>query len=149
MDQLQEQTRQLLREHGFVMLEFSQVQRNGSTQLRVVGDRESGRISIEDCAMLTRELRNLIIEQKLLGEDFRLEVSSPGLDYPLRETWQYRKNVGRLLKIRIPGAKGPKELRGRLIDYDETAGLTLQVDAQVHRVERADVLSAVVLPEFK
>lgn len=135
--------------HGFKLLEFSQNSRNGTTQVRVIGDRESGNISVDDCAMLTRELRNLIIEQKLLGEDFRLEISSPGLDYPLREAWQYRKNIGRLLKIRVPGAKGPKDIRGRLVDYDETAGLTLKSETQELQIELADVLSAVVLPEFK
>ncbi len=131
------------------MLEYSQVTRNGTTQVRVVGDREVGSISVDDCALLTRELRNLIIEQKLLGDDFRLEISSPGLDYPLREPWQYKKNIGRLLKLRIPGPKGPKELRGRLVEYDETAGITLRAESQVHQLGQAEVLSAVVLPEFK
>jgi len=139
----------LLSEQGFRLLEYSQVTRNATTQLRVVGDREVGNISVEDCAQLTRELRNLIIEQKLISDDFRMEVSSPGLDYPLREAWQYRKNIGRLLKVRIPGAKGPKEVRGRLVQYDETAGITLRSESQVHQFEQSDVLSAVVLPEFK
>ncbi len=146
---MEQVAQQLLREHGFVLLEYSHVERNGSTQLRIVGDREIGNISIEDCAQLTRELRNLIIEQNLLSDDFRIEVSSPGLDYPLREDWQFRKNVGRLLKVRIPGAKGPKEIRGRLVEYDENTGLTLQAESQVYRLERPDVLAAVVLPEFK
>ena len=149
MDRLEEEVRRLFNESGFKLLEYSQVTRNATTQLRIVSDREVGNISVEECAQLTRELRNLIIEQKLLSDDFRMEISSPGLDYPLRDAWQYRKNVGRLLKVRIPGAKGPKEIRGRLIQYDETAGLTLQAESQVHQLEQADVLSAVVLPEFK
>lgn len=149
MERLEQHVKDLLALHGFKLLEFSQNSRNGTTQVRVIGDRESGNISVDDCAMLTRELRNLIIEQKLLGEDFRLEISSPGLDYPLREAWQYRKNIGRLLKIRVPGAKGPKDIRGRLVDYDETAGLTLKSETQELQIELADVLSAVVLPEFK
>ncbi len=149
VERLEQHVQTLLAEHGFKMLDYAQSSRNGVTQLRVIGDREVGNISVDDCALLTRELRNLIIEQKLLGEDFRLEISSPGLDYPLREAWQFRKNIGRLLKLRVPGAKGPKDIRGRLVEYDETAGLTLQSEAQEHHVGTADVLSAVVLPEFK
>ncbi|MCB1059537.1 MAG: hypothetical protein KDB65_04845 [Calditrichaeota bacterium] len=149
MERLESHVQALLAEHGFKMLEYSQNTRNGTTHLRVVGDREVGSISVDDCAMLTRELRNLIIEQKLLNDDFRIEISSPGLDYPLRETWQFKKNIGRLLKVRIPGPKGPKDIRGRLVDYDETAGVTLQAESQVHQLGQADILSAVVLPEFK
>lgn len=149
MDRLEQEVRNLLSENGFKLLEYSQITRNATTHIRVVGDREVGYISVDDCALLTRELRNLIIEQKLVNDDFRMEVSSPGLDYPLREAWQYRKNIGRLLKVRVPGAKGPKELRGRLVQYDESAGLTLKAESQVHQLEQADVLSAVVLPEFK
>ncbi len=149
MDRLEQHVETLLAECGFKLLEYSQITRNGTTHLRVVGDREVGSISVDDCAMLTRELRNLIIEQKLINDDFRMEISSPGLDYPLREAWQFKKNIGRLLKVRIPGPKGPKDLRGRLVEYDETAGLTLRSESQVHQLGQADVLSAVVLPEFK
>jgi len=149
VDRLEDSVKTLLAEHGFKLLEYSQNTRNGTTHLRVVGDREVGSISIDECAMLTRELRHLIIEQKLLNEDFRMEVSSPGLDFPLREPWQYKKNIGRLLKVRVPGPKGPKDIRGRLVEYDETAGLTLRSESQVHQLGQADVLSAVVLPEFK
>lgn len=149
MDRLEQHVRTLLAEHGFKLLEYSQITRNGTTHLRVVGDREVGNISVDECAMLTRELRNLIIEQKLLTEDFRMEISSPGLDYPLREAWKFKKNIGRLLKVRIPGPKGPKDIRGRLVEYDEAGGLTLQAESQVHQLGQADILSAVVLPEFK
>lgn len=149
LEKVEDHVRALLAEHGFKLLEFSQITRNGTTQLRVVSDRETGSISVDECAMLTRELRHLIIEMKLVPDDFRLEVSSPGLDYPLREAWQFKKNIGRLLKVRIPGPKGPKEIRGRLAEYDEQAGLTLRTESQVHQLGQSEVLSAVVLPEFK
>ncbi len=91
MDRLEQEVRTLLSENGFKLLEYSQITRNATTHIRVVGDREVGYISVDDCALLTRELRNLIIEQKLVNDDFRMEISSPGLDYPLREAWQYQQ----------------------------------------------------------
>ena len=74
----------------------------------------SAALTINDCVYLTRQIQHLIDEKRLLDEDFRLEVSSPGLDYPLREEWQFAKNVGRLLKVQVPGEKGPREISGRL-----------------------------------
>ncbi|MCC6476818.1 hypothetical protein IT157_07145 [bacterium] len=148
MSRLESEVQKLVSESGFKLLDYSQIHRNGTTQLRLVCDCELGSISVDDCATLTRDLRHLIQEMKLLDGDFRLEVSSPGLDYPLREEWQFKKNIGRLLKLTTPGPKGPKELSGRLRSYDGET-LELEVGKQSHKLMRAEVLSAVVLPEFK
>jgi ribosome maturation factor RimP len=115
MDRLESEITQLMSDEGIVLLEFSAARRNGVLNLRIVGDRETEGFTIDDCANMSREIRNLILEKQLTESDFTLEVSSPGLDYPLRKGWQFRKNIGRLLKIQIPGEKGPREVTGRLL----------------------------------
>jgi ribosome maturation factor RimP len=124
------------------------VNRSGRTMIRIIGDRKSEGFTIDDCAALSREIRHLILEKKLLHTDFGLEVSSPGLDYPLREVWQFEKNLGRLLKIRVPGEKGPREYSGRLREVTPE-GIVLNVDKKELRPEYSELLSAKVLPEFK
>jgi len=116
--------------------------------LRTVVDRRSGNVSIDDCVHLTREIQHLISEKQLLTEDYRLEVSSPGLDYPLRDEWQFAKNVGRLVKLQIPGEKGPREISGRLLSADAT-GIAVTGEKTEWKLSYSDVLSAHVLPEFK
>jgi len=148
MERLQTEITQLLADEGVVLLEMNSVARNRSVQIRVIGDRKENGITIDDCARLSREIRNLIIEKNLIEGDFSLEVSSPGLDYPLREPWQFRKNLGRLLKIRVPGEKGPKEISGRLKLVQEK-GIVLTVDKKEINPEFNELLSAKVLPEFK
>jgi ribosome maturation factor RimP len=148
MEILQTEITQLLSDEGIVLLEMNSVMRNRGVQIRVIGDRKEGGFTIDDCARISHEIRNLIIEKNLIEGDFSLEVSSPGLDYPLSEPWQFQKNLGRLLKIRIPGEKGPKEISGRLKSVN-TGGITLTVEKKEINPEFNELLSAKVLPEFK
>ncbi len=131
-----------------MLLEFNCSGHAGRLQLRAVGDRRFGALTINDCAHLTRQIQHLIDEKRLLDEDFRLEVSSPGLDFPLREEWQFTKNLGRLLKIQIPGEKGPREISGRLTRLDPD-GIVLVAEKTEWTLKFADLMSARILPEFK
>ena len=135
-------------DEAVVLLEFNSSGHSGRLMLRAVADRRSGTVSIDDCVRLTRQIQHLISEKRLLAEEYQLEVSSPGLEYPLREEWQFAKNVGRLLKLQVPGEKGPKEISGRLVSADGE-GIALAAEKTEWKVGYSDVLSAHVLPEFK
>jgi ribosome maturation factor RimP len=116
--------------------------------LRAIADRKTAGVSIDDCVTLTRQIQHLITEKNLLNEDYGLEVSSPGLDYPLREDWQFTKNIGRLLKVQVSGERGPKDISGRLLAVGPE-GITLATEKTEWTPAFKDILSARVLPEFK
>lgn len=67
-------------------------------KLMVYLDKDSG-ITISKCVQFSRYLRNYLEEEALLGDDYSLEVSSPGADQPLKLHRQYVKNVGKALKV--------------------------------------------------
>jgi ribosome maturation factor RimP len=87
-----------------------------TNNIKVFLDGDQG-ISIEKCVQVNRALYKLLEESGLFpADDFSLEVSSPGLDEPLKIMRQYRKNIGRQVEILLQdGAK--KE--GRLIEVSE------------------------------
>jgi ribosome maturation factor RimP len=145
---LEDEVRRLFEDEGVVLLELNLSGNAGRTTLRVIGDRRIGGLSIEDCVHLTRQIQHLVSEKKLLPEDYRLEVSSPGLEYPLREQWQFAKNIGRLLKAQVAGERGPREINGRLMAADDR-GITIVAEKTEWKPLYADLLSARVLPEFK
>jgi ribosome maturation factor RimP len=145
---LETEIRQLLHDEGVVLLEMNFSGTSGRTMLRVIGDRMTSALSIDDCVKLSRAIQHLIAEKKLLNIDYRLEVSSPGLDYPLRDQWQFAKNAGRLLKINIQGEKGPREISGRLKTVT-SEGITLSESTTEWTLHYSDILSAKVLPELK
>ncbi len=57
-------------------------------------------IDLDTTAYIAKKIRNSDSLDKHLPEDFQLEVSSPGIDTPLKYPFQYKKNVGRQIKIR-------------------------------------------------
>lgn len=66
--------------------------------VQVYVDTEEGGISVETCATLSRLIQEVLDARDDAPPDYRLIVSSPGLDRPLRELWQFRKNLGRRLR---------------------------------------------------
>ena len=56
-------------------------------------------LSIDDCAKISRKLGAEIEALDLIEGAFNLEVSSPGLDKPLKLIRQYKKNISRILAV--------------------------------------------------
>ena len=67
--------------------------------LRLFIDKEGG-VTLDDCADLSRELSTLLDVEDLVPCEYSLEVSSPGLDRPLKSEADYERFSGRLIKVR-------------------------------------------------
>jgi ribosome maturation factor RimP len=76
-------------------------------------------ITISQCAEISREVLPLIESSGILGESFRLDVSSPGVGTPLRDRRQYRSNVGRLMSVKYRDGEEVKEAEGDLVEFTE------------------------------
>lgn len=88
----------------------------GRIKVTILLDSDEG-ITIAECANISRRLGGQMDEMNFFGESpFTLEVSSPGVDYPLGFPRQYRRNVGRSLLVRL--TDGTTE-RGMLDDADD------------------------------
>jgi len=87
-----------------------------TNNIKVFLDGDQG-ISIEKCVQYNRALYKQLEESGLFpGDDFSLEVSSPGLDEPLKLLRQYKKNIGRQVEILLQD--GNKK-EGRLLEVAE------------------------------
>ena len=78
-------------------------------RITVIVDGDAG-ITIDDCANLSRALSDAIHKENML-EDYNMEVTTPGIDQPLKLLRQYPKHVGRTLKIEL---KEKETVRGKL-----------------------------------
>lgn len=90
-------------------------------KITVIVDGDNG-ITIDDCANISRALSDAIHQENLL-EDYNLEVTTPGIDQPLKLPRQYAKHIGRTLKIELKagvdspfGSQGA--VRGKLLEVD-------------------------------
>jgi ribosome maturation factor RimP len=66
--------------------------------LRVTIDKEGG-VTLDDCERFSRSLEAILDVEDPIPVSYSLEVSSPGLDRPLRELKDFEKNVGKLARI--------------------------------------------------
>lgn len=92
------------------------------TKVLILVDADQG-MTIAACAKLSRALAGELETDDVIGEAYILEVSSPGLDYPLSDKRQYLKNQGRSLKVQMNSGE---ELLGKLLSVEEE-GLKLLV----------------------
>ena len=91
--------------YGLMIDEVLMRRERGTNVLRVVLDRPGpaatpeDSVSIADCERVSQELSTILDVEDLLPDSYTLEVSSPGLDRPLREARDYVRFSGRLAKI--------------------------------------------------
>jgi ribosome maturation factor RimP len=80
-----------------VELEFVRVGRDAV--LRLFIDKDGG-VTLDDCADVSRELSAILDVEDIISVNYTLEVSSPGLDRPLKKLQDYERYAGRLVKVR-------------------------------------------------
>jgi ribosome maturation factor RimP len=96
---------------GYELVELQAA--NGGRMLRLFIDKPGG-IDVEDCAAVSRQLSRVF---EVEGVDYeRLEVSSPGLDRPLRKSADFARFAGHKadVKMRTPDATGRRRFVGVL-----------------------------------
>jgi ribosome maturation factor RimP len=76
------------------------VKMHSNGKLIVLLDGDQG-IAIDDCVAVSRHVGFHLEEENVIETAYNLEVSSPGLDYPLSSLRQYAKNMGRTLGIKM------------------------------------------------
>ena len=92
-------------------------------------------VTIDDCVAVSRQIEsNLDREQ----EDFELQVSSAGIDKPLRARRQFEKNIGREVKIVLQDSA---ELKGELLEVGESLKVKLPASKKKKLPEREETIA--------
>jgi ribosome maturation factor RimP len=119
-----------------------------SRTLRVLVDRPIGDdqgVDLEAITAATQAVSPVLdtdpTATSLLRGSYTLEVSSPGLERPLRTPAHYRRAIGSTVSVKSRGADGPRRLRGVLAAADDT-GLDLDTDDGRTHVGYDDVVQA-------
>lgn len=101
---------------GFEIVDVAFVPGNRGWILRVTIDKEGG-VTIDDCAAFSHQLDpRLDVEDCFPDQAYTLEVSSPGLDRPLKKLEDYKRFQGKKVKIKTAGdIEGQKVFRGVLM----------------------------------
>jgi ribosome maturation factor RimP len=118
----------------------------------VAGDSAAESVTIEDCQRVSHDLSALLdVDEELgrtLNRQYTLEVSSPGLDRPLRDERDYRRFAGRLAKIVTDApVDGQSHFEGRLAGVEDGV-VTMTEGRREHRIPLRRIRRARLEVEF-
>ena len=118
---------------------------NGGRLMRIFIDKADG-VDVEDCAAVSNHLTRLLTVEGV--EYDRLEVSSPGLDRPLKRPQDFARFVGELVqvKVRLP-LNGRRRFVGKLNSVGEV-GIELDVDGELVSIAFTDINKTRLVPNI-
>jgi ribosome maturation factor RimP len=123
-----------LAETGLELYDISFARAGRNSVLKVFVDKEGG-VTIDECETASREISTLLDVEEFSTSTYRLEVSSPGADRPLRTERDFKRARGREVRFMIDSQEGrQKNIRGTVLDCTagsvriETAGGEEDID---------------------
>lgn len=119
VDKVKQIAEPMLRSLGMelVAVEYAGSQRGGT--LRVFIDKEKG-VTLDDCEKVSRYLSQALDVEDPIPHRYTFEVSSPGLDRPLKKRDDFVRSVGKKVKVKtVDPIENQKVFTGRLVDFKE------------------------------
>jgi ribosome maturation factor RimP len=112
---------------GFWGLEY--ISQGKNSVLRVFIDKEEG-ISVDDCAVVSRQISGVMDVEDPIASEYNLEVSSPGLDCPIFTLEQFKQFVGGLIEVKLRYAyEGRRKFKGQLVGIESEEDIVVHVDS--------------------
>ena len=104
----------------YILYHIEYVKENG--ELRIYIDKEDGRISLNDCEAVSRQVSDILDVEDPIKDPYYLEVSSPGVNRTLYTEEHFKKVIGSEVLIKLTGSiNGMKNIKGILkcVDINE------------------------------
>ena len=116
---------------------------NRSQQLIRVYVEKPGGILLADCVAVSREFGKRLDEKDVIENSYRLEISSPGIERPLRKIQDYERYVGYRVRIRLKGGlKGKRKIVGKLDEVEENIVRIISNNGEKISLSLADIAKA-------
>ena len=116
--------------------------------LRIYIDGPNG-IVLEDCSAVSLQISSVLDVEDPIPGQFNLEVSSPGMDRPLRKVADFERFAGSTVKIKltVPTLEGQRNFTGKLKGI-ENEDVILEMDGETHYLALDSIDKARIVPQF-
>jgi len=109
-----------LKDHDMELVDVEFVKEGQHRYLRVFIDKGEEKISLEDCKLVSDHLNQQIDELDPIKENYFLEISSPGLERPLKKPKDYERNQGKEVQAKLYSpVNGRKIVEGILLGLED------------------------------
>jgi ribosome maturation factor RimP len=120
--------------------------------VRIYMDRKEGGVTLDDCALISNQLGDLLDVHDVPPGPYTLEVSSPGLDRPLQRDEDFLKYRGSRINLRVKEKiDGRRHFCGVMTDYEDGEGgkvLVVTVGGKTYRIPREAMVKANLVYEL-
>lgn len=126
---------------GFELVEVEFGRHGSSGLLRLFIDRPGG-VTLDDCSAASRVASALLDRSDPIETEYLLEVSSPGIDRPLRRVKDFERYTGEAVKVRTSTAiEGRKKFSGKLTGISDGM-IEIERDGETYRIHLENVKHA-------
>ena len=126
---------------GLELVEVTFRKEGGRRILRVIIDREGG-VDLDTISLVSERVSRRLDLEGFAGGPYSLEISSPGIDRPLRTPRDFERRLGERVKVKTSQpVGGSRTLTGALVSADAEA-IVIATDGGELRVRYADIASA-------
>jgi ribosome maturation factor RimP len=135
---------QIVGRYDAYVVDYKVNQQGNRTFVKVLVTTDHG-IGLDQIAEISRAIRDDNEFNELFPNDFQLEVSSPGIDFPLKSVRDFRRNIGRTMNVfhRREDLKSPLKGKLDLVD-DERLVLTSDNGSQVIQFTDVDFAKVII-----
>jgi len=116
--------------------------------LRIYIDGPNG-IVLDDCTTVSHQISSVLDVEDPIPGQFNLEISSPGMDRPLRKVADFERFAGSTVKIKltVPTLEGQRNFTGKLKGI-ENEEVILEMDGETHYLALSSIDKARIVPQF-
>lgn len=129
----------IIEANNFELVDVEWVKEGANWYLRAYIDKEGG-ITVDDCELVSRAFGDILDEKDYISENYIFEVSSPGLDRPLKKEKDFARSIGKEVEIKLyKPVNKTKEFIGCLKAYDKDT-VTIELDDEEEMTfKRSDI----------
>jgi len=98
LDQIKERIEPFLAAEGVELVDLLSAREKGRFILRFFVDKPGG-ITLDECTQINRQISQIFDEENVMGGSYVLEVSSPGLDRPLKSTKDFKRCLNKAIRV--------------------------------------------------
>lgn len=133
-------------EFGLSLVDLEFVQEGGYLYVRVYVEKEDGDITLEDCAKLSQKIDEPV--DMLIDHKFFLEVSSPGVERPLKKEKDFVRFSGEKIQVSLKRKLNDKKNFTGILEKFENDTVCLNVDSEVVEIPLKEIRKANIVFEF-
>jgi ribosome maturation factor RimP len=142
IEEIQQLVQRIVDSEGMELVDVEFKSGRSRNLVRVFIDKVGG-VTLDDCENISRQLGAILDVKDLIKNAYILEISSPGVDRPMRTDRDYERSLGRTMRVTFHGQNGDsQQMIGRLLEVTDAA-IVLDVEGKLTSIARDQIIKAV------